>query len=385
MLHRCFTFLLILFTTLPAYCHDGTYDEVVIQLLEELDRSIDEVRLAYQQKQNTLRVALSKTKGSLRKTKIVSEKVSLLIAKDSLSELLEISRQMAYTEIAKVRYIKGLQIINHLYEKTLSLDHHFSSVQTLKDIHSMSNPNQYPAFVTTLQQWSDRKDKRTGFDLSTLLGNNIYTSVIHSMVSLFVQPSASKEEKENSLNDIECIVDFTLQMHNDLNTIYFETAFLQHGNEDIIADLEELFSAYTKPIGYENNLKNCRDEDDWDSITRNLQKYLDTLGAAIEANENQYAIRIQQINLQFPIDRLVQFIAQYNAFIAQGEKFYEKFWIMLDSYENESQCSDRIPTQYHEMKDNIHVAIKKFNTAYKPVGLNGSKLKQLLYGINEYQ
>ena len=101
--------------------------------------------------------------------------------------------------------------------------------------------------------------------------------------------------------------------------------------------------------------------------------------------EQQYNAQKMQINLEFPIDRLLQFITQYNAFIDQGAKFYEKFGIMLDSYENEKQCSNKIPIEYKNLKESIKIAIDKFNTAYKPVEINGSKLKEVLYGINEYE
>jgi len=62
----------------------------------------------------------------------------------------------------------------------------------------------------------------------------------------------------------------------------------------------------------------------------------------------------------------------------------EKFGIMLNSYENEQHCSNKIPIEYKSLKDNIAVAIEKFNTTYKPVEINGSKMKEILYGINEY-
>jgi len=58
---------------------------------------------------------------------------------------------------------------------------------------------------------------------------------------------------------------------------------------------------------------------------------------------------------------------------------------MLNNYENEQQCSNKIPVEYQTLKTNIRTAVEKFNTAYKPIEINGSKLKQLLYGINEYQ
>ena len=91
------------------------------------------------------------------------------------------------------------------------------------------------------------------------------------------------------------------------------------------------------------------------------------------------------INMEFPIDRLIQFIGQYNDFIDQGEKFYQKFKIILNSYENQKQCESKIPLEYGKLKADVEVAITKFNTAYKPVEINGSKMKELLYGINEFE
>ncbi len=92
-----------------------------------------------------------------------------------------------------------------------------------------------------------------------------------------------------------------------------------------------------------------------------------------------------QIELSFPIDRLIIFITQYNNFINDGEKFYQKFNIILNSYENEKQCESKLPLEFKKLKSDIDIAIEKFKVAYKPVEVNGSKLKEILYGINEFQ
>ena len=90
------------------------------------------------------------------------------------------------------------------------------------------------------------------------------------------------------------------------------------------------------------------------------------------------------MNLEFSIDRLLQFITQYNSFIDQGAKFYKKFAIMLSSYENEAFCRGQIPGEFAVLKEKINNSIDKFNNAYKPAEINGSKLKEVLYGLNEY-
>ena len=47
--------------------------------------------------------------------------------------------------------------------------------------------------------------------------------------------------------------------------------------------------------------------------------------------------------------------------------------------------NDNISNEYKKLKSDITIAIEKFNVAYRPVEVNGSKMKEILYGINEFQ
>ena len=145
-------------------------------------------------------------------------------------------------------------------------------------------------------------------------------------------------------------------------------------------NIETLFKDYTKSLNYIVQLSECRKNDDWDAITSKLDTYLETMNKAEGAQKNKLLI-----NLEFPIDRLIQFITQYNNFINEGEQFYQKFETILNSYENEKQCESKLPLEYKKLKSDIKVAIEKFNVAYRPVEVNGSKMKEILYGINEFQ
>ena len=292
-------------------------------------------------------------------------------------------RKSEMNDISKLRYQKGLQIIKILYEKILSLDHHFAAVRTFNEISNLSNPNHYPDFLKAKQSMQKQTDKKKQFDLGAILDKNIVTSVVYSFINILNSP-APKDEKENDLKNIECIIDFTLQMHQDLKTIFYETSFLQQSNESLKADIEQLFKDYTKPIKYDSTLSLCRTNDDWDRVAELLEKYMLNLKQCIATKETDAKIYKLQVNLEFPIDRLLQFIGSYNNFISQGEKYYEKFKVVLNSYQNKQQCASVIPPEYVKLKDDIDVAISKFKTAYKPVEVNGSKLKELLYGVNEF-
>ncbi|WP_203296185.1 hypothetical protein [Luteirhabdus pelagi] len=375
--------ILLLFgvSSLSVLCRPPTVDDV----LHELAAETMHIHSVYDSIDRKLRQAMYSVNVKMNNASTVEQKVELLFQKDKLEGKIRENEQSRATELSKIRYIKGLQIINILYEKTLALDHHFASVSTFRDLNNLSNPNHYAEFISVKQNLLQQKRKKEGFNLSELLGNNVYTSVIHSFVSLFTSEGSSRIQKEQQLQQVECILDFTLMMHQDLNTIYFETIFLQKSNEAIMEELQQLFFDYTKPVQYKKSLAECRNTDDWGTIRNYLQEYLESLQSLQEDPENQRKAHRMQVNLHFPIDRLLQFITKYNAFIDQGEKFYEKFAIMLNSYENEALCSQQIPAEFQQLKQGIQIAIEKFNTAYKPVEINGSKMKEILYGINEYE
>lgn len=112
------------------------------KLLDEKIGAINEINKA-------LEVAIS-----------TEQKINLLVEKDRINREIEHLTSDNSGEISKIRYIKGLQIIKLLYEKVLSLDHHFASVRTLNEINKMSNPNQYPEYEKLKEVVSTKKDKK---------------------------------------------------------------------------------------------------------------------------------------------------------------------------------------------------------------------------------
>jgi hypothetical protein len=373
-------FLLLLFLLLGnTIAVSKTIDETPNQILSELRIEIYRINAKYSKILEQLNLELFAINNELLIAIALDQKVELLFRKDHVNTEMQLLKQQNDNEVSKVRYLKGLQIIKILYEKVLSLDHHFASVRTLNEINKISNPTQYPEYTKLKEIIANKKDKKSGIDLTSVLGTNTIVSVVQTFTNM-MGSNLTKEEKEKELANVECILDFTLSMQNDLNTIYFETAFLQTSNEKIKQDIELLFKDYTKPIGYIASLENCRTNDDWETITQKTEEYLTKMKTA--TGNTRYKM---QVNMEFPIDRLLQFITQYNNFIDQGGKFYEKFKIILNSYENQKQCETKLPPEYKKLKADIDIAIDKFKLAYKPVEVNGSKMKEILYGLNEFE
>ncbi len=372
--------LLLLFLLLGnTIAVSKTIEKTPNQILSELRIEIYRINAKYSKILEQLNLELFEINKELLIAIALDQKVELLLRKDRVNTEMQLLKKQNDNEVSKVRYLKGLQIIKILYEKVLSLDHHFASVRTLNEINKISNPTQYPEYTKLKEIIANKKDKKSGIDLTSVLGTNTIVSVVQTFTNM-MGSNLTKEEKEKELANVECILDFTLSMQNDLNTIYFETAFLQTSNEKIKQDIELLFKDYTKPIGYIASLENCRTNDDWETITQKTEEYLTKMKTA--TGNTRYKM---QVNMEFPIDRLLQFITQYNNFIDQGGKFYEKFKIILNSYENQKQCETKLPPEYKKLKADIDIAIDKFKLAYKPVEVNGSKMKEILYGLNEFE
>jgi hypothetical protein len=349
-------------------------NDIVLEMAAAIQSTNKKYSLMRSEKEAQLQI-VSKNLYSARTT---ATKLDLLLQKEQIRDEISAITRENNNEISKIKYLKGLQVIKNLYEKVLGLDHHFASVRTFSEISKISNPNQYPEYSKLKELVAAKKDKKFAVDLTSVLGTNSIVSLVQTFTNM-IGSSLTKEEKEKELATVECILDFTLRMQNDLNTIYFETAFLQTSNNKVKEDIETLFRDYTKPIGYMQSLEDCRKNDDWEAITQKMDEYLSKMKNA--TGNSQYKM---QVNVEFPIDRLMQFIAQYNNFIDQGGKFYEKFKIILNSYENEKQCESKLPPEYKKLKSDIDVAILKFNSAYKPVEINGTKMKEILYGLNEF-
>jgi hypothetical protein len=367
-----------LFTSIFVFSKPPENDDPNL-VMKEMIREIHLVLQKYESERNSTAEKLRLINTELSTEKDLEKKVNLLIEKDQLKDLLKEIESSENGEISKIRYIKGLQVLKILYEKILSLDHHFATVYTFSEINKISNPNNYPEFQQVKEIVRNKKNKRFNLDLGNLLTANPIASTTQTLINL-LDIDFSGSEKRKELENIECILDFTLNMHNELNTIYFETTYLQSGNQTLKTDIETLFADYTKPIGYEISLQDCRSKDDWDAVRTKLVAYLKEM----EKTQGREQFK-KQVNIEFPIDRLLRFIDEYNNFIDQGEQFYRKFKIILSSYENAKQCQSQLPPEYTKLKNDMDIAIEKFNVAYKPVEINGTSRKEILYGLNEFE
>lgn len=275
-----------------------------------------------------------------------------------------------------VRFERGIELVRLLYEKILSLDHHFSGMRTYQNVLVLSNPHQYPGFEEAKARLEESLKRKNAIQLPGILHTNPFFSATFSMVTaLLGEGEASRKQSE--FEQISCILDFTVRMNADLGIIQHETEYLRNANQQLRNACEVLFEDYVKTIGYHVSLEKCRQQDDWERVRMDLDTYLKAIqDHSMHSSER----RRELVNLEFATQRVAEFINVYQSSILQGTQYYQKFDRILNSYEHEEICDGQLPMQFEELKYDVKSTIEKFRNTYHLPEIQGSRMKQLLYG-----
>jgi hypothetical protein len=277
------------------------------------------------------------------------------------------------------RYKTGIELIKLLYEKTLDLEHHFTGLHLHQSIARMTNPHEYPQFKEAQKEIQLKQKKNLNVSLPAMLESNPFIAVTYAIMGIVVGNMNGSEKKER-LNRLACVMDFTLRMRTDLQNITYETESLKDANILLKSACERLFEDYARPIGYSNSLVTCREQDDWEKLENALEDYINQNKKNVmgESAEEMKELKRCQINLQFSIDRLLDFVGQYNQFTNNGALNYRKFGKILNGYE-QPPCITELPLTFGDIKAQIEKSISLFENAYKMPELKGFKRKLLMY------
>ena len=314
-----------------------------------------------------------------------NEIVNLLLENWRLERAQEINQHQRSLEYTKQRYTKGLEIVRLMYEKILALDHHFSSLKAWGEINQICNPVNYPEYAQ-LNEKLDKSIKRRSFiKLPDFVKSNPFMEGAIAISSLLFVDGKSSKISTEEMEQLACILDFTMKMDSDMKIIYYETEYLKKGNEDLIAELSRLFADYTKVVDYIVPIAEARKNDDWRSIVDRINHKTNQMMIVLaQPDENMYKpVFRDQLDMEFAIKQLFEFLDDYATFIKQGERYYQKFEVILGNYSNEAVCLEQLPKQYRDLSSNIGIAIQKFQEAYSINEINGSKLKDMMFGFDE--
>ena len=169
-----------------------------------------------------------------------SYKIQFLFKLRELEKELENVDDQFDLTFSKFRYKKGVEILKMLHEKILALDHHFTTLNTFHEIQELSNPNSYPEFIKIKENLKESTAQKSSVPLPLILDSSPIVALGFSVVSSIFGEN-NKEERERDLEEISCLLDFTVEMHSDLKLIFYETSYLMASNEDLKEECYQLF------------------------------------------------------------------------------------------------------------------------------------------------
>ncbi len=333
------------------------------------------------------KIKLSQQLADVEK-RINTPTINEIAYRKAIEERRQLEKELVFADqkqellMLKTRYKKGVEIIKIIYEKLLALDHHFTGMQTYQNVMLLSNPTTYPDFQKAKALMEGKVKKGFNLKMPALLSTNPYLSGAVAIVSSFLGEGDTKE-KEKDLEKISCILDFTVRMTNDLGLIYHETEYLKTANTSLKTDGEKLFEDYTKVIGYIVTIDKCRKTDDWESLNEALDAYVLKIEEQLKNNPTGTQSLKMKSNLDFATNRVADMVNKYRTYVTQGTQYYRKFDNIISSYQNENACQEKLPRQFTELKFDIKTTIEKFTNTYTLPEIEGSKLKDLMYGLME--
>lgn len=371
---------------LHHFCSANPIDTLAFnRILLDFQSEARATTVFFQQKREKLDAELSAVNLQLaacaghnnrRFQKAVQKKLQLMEAQALLEEQSDVS-------MLKIRYRKGVDLIRVIYEKILGLDHHFTGLHTYQNISSLCNPNAYPEFEKAKEMIEKNKNKRYSLKLPGLLETNPLISGTFMLVGLLMGES-SQDVKEEEAGKIACILDFTVRMNADLGIINNETEFLKNANQTLLQDCQRLFMDYGKAVGYHLSIEECRNTDDWEALFGKLDEKMEAIEGGL-SNDNGPVLASSKdlVSIEFATQRVSDFITKYSNFICQGTQYYQKFDHIVNTYQNEDACHAQLPRQFAELKTDISSTIEKFSNTYNLPEIQGSRLKDLMYGVGE--
>jgi hypothetical protein len=390
MMKRLIVVVSIVFMGYPV-CAEEVFSDTLYarQMLAKLEEDLLVVRDRYLGQQDVIWKELSVVNEALRnasRSGDYREMHARLLQKWELENELDLLQKEEEIEMLRTRYRHGIGLIKLLYEKMLSLDHHFSGMEIYQNVMLLSNPNSYPEFKKIREVLEEKLKKKHAITLPSVLHTNPYVSATFSLVAAFIGEGDTKEKQEE-LEKIACILDFTVKMSADLNIIQYETGFLQLSNLQLKTELERLFEDYCQIIDYLVPLEKCRNEDDWEQLylklDQSVEKMREELARIGTGGLPARKISRMLVNFEFATRQVADFMGKYSHFIVQGSQYYQKFSEIIANYSVDESCREAMPMPFEELKRDISHTIEKFEETYSLPELKGSRLKELLYGSLE--
>ena len=363
-----FTLLLCVLTT--SIC----FGKIEVEELNKFENKIVEIETKFDQEQSNLISeieTLNNQLSSLNSSQLTL-RVEALEQKQENIEKLQVSQQNKEIEIYKTKYSVGVLIIKDIIQSIEKLKSQYDAVSFNDSYKDLSNPNNYSQYSDNLD-FLQKKLVKKGLTLPKLDIPNPFLSTVYGIAQGLVSKQDNKDDK---INDINCILNFTSRASQELNIVKYDLIYLQQSIDKMISDYNEIFKSYTSLVEYDKSFVDyIRNADD------DLDKKIKTLFTKINSSSTELKEKEKAINsTKFQLKKIMDAYLKYEMFIAQNTAYYEKFDLIISSISptcGNPTVNQEIKTKYDTVKDKLDTAKESFTKAFSGT-IKQSYLKKLI-------
>lgn len=346
--------------------------QVELEELNKFENKIIEIETKFETEQTKLLDEITKLNEELisLSTDQFGKRIEALEKKQQNLDLLKTNEQDKEMALYQTKYEAGVLIIKDIIESMQKLKSQYDAVSFNDSYRSLSNPHQYPLFAENIKFLKQKLIKK-GLTLPPLnLGNPILNSVYGLAQGLV----SDQEDKDEKIQELICILDFTSIVSQDLNVIKFDLIYLQYSIDKMLLDYQELFKSYTNLVGY---------GDDFNTYIRDADEDLSDKIEAYFKNTKTKETAMKEKDLKiikFQLQKVMDAYLKYEMFTSQNSAYYEKFDLIIRNIEptcGNARVQADMHNKYDEVRGKLLKAKNSFNMAFSGT-IKQSYLKELI-------
>lgn len=346
--------------------------QVELEELNQFENKIIAIETRFETEQTKLLNEITKLNEELTSLSAdqLGKRIEALEKKQQNLGLLKRNEQDKEIALYQTKYEAGVLIIKDIIESMQKLKSQYDAVSFNDSYRSLSNPQQYPLFAENVKFLKEKLIKK-GLTLPPLsLANPILNSV-YGLAQGLVSDQDNKDEK---IEELICILDFTSLVSQDLNVIKFDLIYLQYSIDKMLLDDQDLFDSYTNLVNYNDDFNTyIRDADE--DLSDKIEQYFK------EIKTKEIAMKERDLKIiKFQLQKVMDAYLKYEMFTAQNSAYYEKFDLIIRNIE--PNCGNPIVqaemhAKYDEVRDKLQKAKTSFNMAFSGT-IKQSYLKELI-------
>lgn len=367
----------LLLTTLSIFSISAQFDQD--QLLEfskeiqGIEAKFDERERGLKADLEELNTQLSELKKQKASVENVVKRLEVVEGKQVKIEEISVEEKRKEIELVKVRYEAGLLVIKDMIEFLKTIKSQFSGLDFQQSYLTLANPNTYPSYKANVAYLKERLMKK-GMSLPDIEMGNALINTVYSITRAIV---SDQDDKDRKILELVCILDFTSEVSADLRIVNYDLEFLKSELDKMIFSFEELFSNYTRIVGYNKTFEDyIIDQND-----RLDSEIIPTYFKQLNLKKNGATER-ELKDLKFSLKKVIDAYQEYEIFIRQGLAYYDKFENIIVNLQpscSESSVILEMTNRYDLMQTKLAKAKTDFENAYRGK-IKQTYIKRLIEG-----